>query len=64
MVAIHQLRKRYQIGDRVRIGDVEGPILDITQTAVVIDDATGKAHVPAHRFADDVSTLLTPSDPS
>ena len=44
---------------RVRVGDIEGEILEITPTNVVVETDEGRAHIPARRFAEDVAVLLT-----
>ncbi len=49
---------RYRIGDRVRLNDVEGRIVEILSTAVVLETRAGTTTVPASRFVDTEVTLL------
>ncbi|MBD3649260.1 MAG: mechanosensitive ion channel [Pseudomonadales bacterium] len=42
----------YRIGDRIRIGEIEGTIIELTSTAAVLDVGEGIATVPAARFAE------------
>lgn len=49
---------RYRIGDRVRLNDVEGRIVEILSTAVVLETSDGTTTVPASRFIDADVTLL------
>jgi small-conductance mechanosensitive channel len=59
IIASHYLLKTYRVGHRVRIGDFEGRIVEITPTAVVIATADGQAMVPAKEFSERASLLLT-----
>ncbi|MCP5143554.1 MAG: hypothetical protein H6978_01895 [Gammaproteobacteria bacterium] len=58
IVAAHYLRRTYRPGQRVRVGEIEGVILEIAQTAVMLDTVTGRAMVPARVFASRTSLLL------
>ncbi|MDJ0958336.1 MAG: mechanosensitive ion channel [Arenicellales bacterium] len=50
IIAAHYVRREYRTGDRVRIDDVEGTIVEITPTAVSIDTDSERVLVPAERF--------------
>jgi len=58
ILASHYLVKTYQVGHRVRIDDLEGRILEITPTAVIIESSDGRVVVPAKDFSEKVSTLI------
>ncbi len=58
IIAAHYVRRVYRLGQRVRIGPVEGDILEITPTAVVVDTESGRAMIPATKFNEDISVLL------
>lgn len=49
---------RYKIGDRLSIESVEGHIVEITRTGVVLDTDYGLTYVPASRFANAIVVLL------
>lgn len=57
VIAANQLKTLYQIGDRIRIGDVEGDIVDIGTSRVTIDTETGSVNVPAKLFDEQVAVL-------
>lgn len=59
IVAVFYLLKTYRVGQVVRIGDIEGPIVEITQTGVLIASPEGTVLVPGSRFSHDVSMLVT-----
>jgi small-conductance mechanosensitive channel len=58
IVAVFYLLKTYRVGQVVRIGDIEGPIVEITQTGVLIASPEGRVLVPGNRFSLDASTLV------
>ena len=49
----------YQIGNRIRIGEIEGNIIDILDTAVVLEHQGGTTTVPASRFAAEPVTVVS-----
>lgn len=59
IVAMFYLLKTYHVGQLVRIGQVEGEIVEMTQTGVFIASAEGRVLVPGRLFSEEVSTLLT-----
>jgi small-conductance mechanosensitive channel len=58
ILSAHFVQKAYQPGQRIRVGDVEGQILRITETAVVVETADGEISLPARELADSRSTLI------
>jgi small-conductance mechanosensitive channel len=50
LIGGHYLRQRYSIGQHVRISGFEGRILELTDTAVVLETADGRASLPAKVF--------------
>ena len=59
ILATHYLVDTFKVGHRIRIGDVEGKILEITPTSVIVDAGTGRAVIPASQFSEQVTTLLS-----
>lgn len=62
IIAAQQLQQIYKPGDRVRLGDVTGKIIEITATRVVLDASEGRINIPAGIFDESVSTLLAEGD--
>jgi len=58
IIAANQLRQLYQLGDKVRIGDIEGIITDITISRVIVESELGSVDVPAKLFDEEV-TIIT-----
>lgn len=50
LIGAHYLRQRYSIGQQVRMAGFEGRILEISETAVVLETAEGRASLPARVF--------------
>lgn len=58
IVAAYYASQQYSVGQLVRIGDLEGEIIQITPTAVLLSTQEGRVLVPAKRFSEETSTLL------
>jgi hypothetical protein len=61
IIAANQLRQRYQDGDIIRIGDIEGRILAITVSRVTIETESGNVDVPAKLFDEQVTVIIEKS---
>ena len=59
LVSCHYLARTYRVGHRIRIDGLEGAIVAIDPTAVVLETADGRVSIPARLFAEKPSTLLT-----
>lgn len=59
LIAAHQARQSLEPGDRVRIGEIEGRVLEITPTGVVLVSDRGRLLVPASLFQQQVAILET-----
>lgn len=60
VIAARYLARSYSVGQRVRIGEVEGTILQITSTGVSLETSDGRATVPAQTFQKEASVLIDP----
>jgi len=58
IVAIFYLLKTYRVGQVIRIGEIEGEIVEITQTGVFIASPAGRVLVPGRCFSEQTSTLV------
>ena len=58
ILASYYLQSRYRQGQFIKIGDVEGEIIQITPTAVIIETTEGQVSVPAGIFSKSTSTML------
>ncbi len=58
ILASYYVQKTYEVGQRVKIDEIEGRISQITPTALILQTATEQVHIPAERFNDASSTLI------
>jgi small-conductance mechanosensitive channel len=58
IISSHHVLKTYQAGQIVRIGGIQGRILEITSSGVILDSADGRVTVPAKKFSEEPSVLV------
>jgi small-conductance mechanosensitive channel len=58
LVAGRHVSRTYRAGQRVRVGDVEGRIIQLEGSSVTLDTGEGRTMVPAKLFAETPSVLL------
>jgi hypothetical protein len=59
ILALHYLAQVYKVGQRVKLDDLEGEIVELKKTGVVIDSPAGRVFVPAREFSEKRSTLVS-----
>lgn len=59
ILAAYYAAQAYRPGQRVRIGAIEGRIVTTTATSVMISTPAGRVAVPASKFSEEPSILLT-----
>ena len=62
ILALHYLTQTYKVGQRIRLGDLEGEIVEFKKTGVVLASADGLVLVPAQEFSERRSTLLAEAE--
>lgn len=50
LIGGHYLRKRYSVGQRIRVAGFEGRILELTETEVVLETTEGRTSLPANVY--------------
>lgn len=58
ILSAHYVHRLYQVGQIVRIDGIEGRIVRLTETSVILECAEGDVSVPARTFAEQRSTLI------
>jgi len=58
VMASHYVRKAYRPGQRVRLLELEGEILEMTQVDVIIETSEGEARIPARHFLENVTLII------
>ncbi len=59
MLGAQSIAQTYNTGDIIRIGDIEGKILRITRTSLILETREGQALIPAKRFSEQESINIS-----
>ncbi len=60
LIGAHHLRQAFGVGQRVRIGELEGTILELTAVSIVLETGQGRVNIPAKVFNEAPIVLLAP----
>lgn len=63
LVGAHQARRYIQLGERARIGDMVGEVVELTPTGIVLASELGRVHVPAAQFHEVPVIVSAPEEP-
>lgn len=59
LLAAYHVQRNYRVGQTVKVAGVLGRILEIGDTSIIVENDEGRVCVPARRFIDEISTLVT-----
>ena len=59
LLAAQSIAQMYSPGDVIRIGDIEGKILRITRTSLILETHDGQTLIPAKRFSEQESVHIS-----
>jgi len=59
IIGAQYTRRHCQPGEIMKIDGIEGEILEITQSTIVLDTGSGRAVIPARKFQEEVSQFIT-----
>ncbi len=62
LIAARELKREIEPGQVIRFGQIEGEVLDITATTVVLATGEGRRRIPAGTFAVDAMTIVDADD--
>jgi len=57
IIGAQYTRKYCQVGDRIKIGDIEGEIIELSQACIVLETENGQAIIPAKYFHEQISLI-------
>ena len=63
LLAAQSIAQSYNPGDLIRIGDIEGKILRITRTSLILETHDGQTLIPAKRFSEQESVHISTTSP-
>lgn len=58
LIAAHYIRELLEPGQKIRIGDQEGTVLEVSSTTIIIDTAAGRTSIPTKRYQEETVTVL------
>jgi len=64
LLAAQSIAQTYSVGDMIRIGEIEGKVLRITRTSLIVETSAGQVMIPAKRFNEQESIHLSGSGPT
>jgi len=53
------VRKHCRVGEQMQLGEVEGNVVEVTQTSIILDTASGRTVIPAKHFQEQVSCFIS-----
>lgn len=60
IVGAHYVRQTFQAGQRVRVGEVEGTVVTITATSMILQSEEGQVVIPAKLLQETIVVMTTP----
>jgi hypothetical protein len=64
LLGAQSIAQTYNVGDTIRIGDVQGKILRITRTSLIVEAPEGQTLIPAKRFSEIESVQIARANSS
>ena len=58
VLAMHYVQQTFRVGERIRVSDTEGRIIQTTPTGVVLESAEGEVTIPGSTFAENAAVRL------
>lgn len=62
LIAVRSVERNYRLGDLIKVGDIEGRILEISSGTVILETESGRTVVPAKLFDESVTQLIEEED--
>jgi small-conductance mechanosensitive channel len=61
LIGAHHLRQAFSVGQTVRIGDMEGRVLEVTATVLILETGEGRVTLPGRVYNEQPITVITRS---
>ncbi len=59
LIGAHHLRQAVQVGQVIRVDKIEGRVIDVTATALIVETKDGRVNVPARAYNERAITVIT-----
>ena len=63
IIGAQYTRRHCKSGETLKIGELEGVILEITQSSIILDTGAGRAVIPAKKFQEEITQFSTGNPP-
>jgi small-conductance mechanosensitive channel len=60
LIGAHYLRQAFSAGQTIRVGDIQGRILEVTATVVVLETGEGRVTLPGRVYNEQAIAVITP----
>jgi len=60
IIGAQYVRKHCRIGEQMSIGGIEGNVVEVTQTTIILDTGSSRTIIPAKHFQEQVSSFWSP----
>ncbi|MFC3151495.1 mechanosensitive ion channel domain-containing protein [Litoribrevibacter euphylliae] len=61
IIGAQYFRKHCRIGEHMQMGDIEGSVVEVTQTAIVLETDSGRIVIPAKKFQENACQFTSAS---
>ncbi|WP_199609682.1 mechanosensitive ion channel family protein [Flocculibacter collagenilyticus] len=58
LVGAKQANKHFQVGDRIKIGEIEGKLMEISSSMIIVETDKGKTLIPARSCMEKISKVI------
>jgi len=62
LLGVRGVHHRIKEGDRIRIGELEGHVIELGRRVVILENAEGRVTIPGHYFSERACTVLIGED--
>ncbi len=62
LLGVRAIHHRIKEGDLIRIGELEGHVVELGRRVVVLENADGRVTIPGHYFSEQAWTIVMPED--
>lgn len=62
LLGVRGIHHRIKEGDRIRIGELEGHVIELGRRVVIVENAQGRVSIPGHYFSEQACTVVISED--
>ena len=58
LISAYYIREHIEPGQKIRIGELEGIVLEVSSTTIILNTSAGRTSVPTSRYQEENMTVL------